>query len=375
MNRFALWTAALAIAALGGARVGAAGMPSGAALPKEHPPIPGDPLRMSPDAKGTLIIQGVQGTRGGPAIANDEVTVELNHNGQAIKKVETKLDDHGLATLEGLPVGMGVRPVITVRHAGGQYAQVGEFMRPSPPDNRVTVVLYEATDQAPAWVIRARHIMVRRIDEGLYVKDMLVVESPTDRAWLGRPDGKGGRSTLELQLGTNTGRVDFYTGFHAGHTELSQGRLINRMALVPGTSQFQFGYVVPVTGGKATIEIDTPADTDQLVLVVPDDGSTVAITGGLAPGEPMEMGPQKVRLYQADKMKAGAKAGATLSGLAGLAPASVPARAPMPVNPHPKDGSGSLPQTIAVVGGGAVLAGGLGLICLKRPKPSPKGRG
>jgi hypothetical protein len=340
--------------------------PSGEpALPAGHPSFGGGPPLMAPDAKGTLVVQAVQGTRGGPAIAGDPVVVELIHDGQAVKKIETKLDEHGQVFLENLAVGTGVRPDVRVRHGGVEYRQTGEFMHASPPDQRMTVVVYEPGEQAPPWVIRARHLFVKRSDEGLYVKDMMVVESPTDRAWVGRPDAKGQRSTLELQLAENTGRVDFYAGFDRDGTELRAGRLINHMALLPGTSQYQFGYVIPIVGGKATIEIDNPADTNQLVLIVPDDGSKAVVTG-LSAGEALEMGPQqKVRLFSAQDVKAGQKVAVTLTGLAEAAPPPAPL-------PHAKAAANSLPQTLAVVGGGVVLAGGLAWVCLKRPKPTPR---
>ncbi len=341
--------------------------PSGmGGLPAGHPTLPGGPPPMAPDAKGTLVVQAVQGTRGGPAIAGDAVVVELIHDGQSVKKIETKLDDHGQVLLEDLAIGQGVQPDVLVRHAGVEYRQTGEYMHTSPPDQRVTVVVYESSEQAPPWVIRARHLFVKRCDEGLYVKDMMVVESPTDRTWVGRPDAKGLRSTLELQLAPNTGRVDFYTGFDQRSTEFVDGRLISRAALLPGTSQYQIGYVVPIVGGKATIEVHSPAATSQLVLLVPDDGSKATVTG-LEEGESMEMGPMKVRMYNAQDIKAGQKVGVALSGLSETAPPATP-------SPPAKAAAGSLPQTIALVGGGVVLVGGLAMVCLKRARISSRGQ-
>jgi hypothetical protein len=335
-----------------------------AAMPAGHPPMPGGPPPVAPDAKGSLVVQAVQGTRGGPAIAGDAVVVELIHDGQSVKKIEAKLDDRGQAIMDDLPVGLGVQPEVLVRHAGVEYRQTGEFMHASPPDQRVTVVVYEPSEKAPQWIIKARHLFVKRIDEGFYVKDMMVVESPTDRAWVGRADAKGLRTTLELQLAKNTGRVDFYAGFDRLGTELIEGKLVNRTPLLPGTSQYQFGYIVPITDGQAVINVYNPADTGQLVVIMPDDGSKATVTG-LSEGEAAEMGPQKVRIFSAQDVKAGQGIGVTLSGLAETAPAS-----PAPL--RPKAAANAFPQTMALVGGGVVLAGGLALVCLKRPRVSPR---
>lgn len=363
----ALWMPAAALGAAADAPTGGgpAALPEGhPPMPKGHPPLPqGHPSTMCdmpampPDAKGTLVVQAVQGTRKGPAVGADPVVVELVRAGEVVKKIETKLDEKGQVILEDLPVGQIVQPVVQVRHGGADYQAVGQVMHAGPPDQRVTVVVYEPTEEVQAWVIRARHVFVRRVPEGLYVKEMMIVESPTDRAWLGKKVGDE-RATLTLPLSKNTGRVDFYAGFHQGGTELRNGELINHMALPPGISKFQFGYVVPIGGGKATIEVAVPADTDQLILVLPDDGSKVTATG-LTGGEAVEMGPQKMRLFKAEKVKAGTKVGAAVSGLRSGAAATAPPA------PKPKDGTSSLPQTIAAVGGGAIVVGGLGLVCFK----------
>lgn len=370
----AVWmpAAAFGAAAEAPAAGGPGALPAGhPPLPKGHPPLPtghpsalGDVPAMPPDAKGALVVQAVQGTRKGPAIGADPVVVELVREGEVVKRIETKLDDKGQAILENLPAGQIVQPVVRVRHGGADYQAVGDTMHAGPPDQRITVVVYESTEEAPAWVIRARHVFVRRTEEGLYVKEMMIVESPTDRAWVGKTIGGGERATLSLPLSKNTGRVDFYAGFFQGGTELKNSQLINHIALAPGTTKFQFGYVVPIEGGKAAIEIAIPADTDQLVLMLPDDGAKASVTG-LTGGDPVEMGPQKMRLYKADKLKAGHRAAVVLSGLKSAAAAATPA-------PKPRDGASALPQTLAAVGGGAIVVGGLGAVCFRWLKSSPR---
>jgi hypothetical protein len=45
----------------------------------------------------------------------------------------------------------------------------------------------------------AQHVFVRRTEEGLYVKEMMIVESPTDRAWVGKKIGGGERASAYPQ--------------------------------------------------------------------------------------------------------------------------------------------------------------------------------
>jgi len=294
--------------------------PGSGGMPQGHPPISGagvsapDPDAPPPDAKGTLIVQAVQGTSDGPVVKGDPVIVVLIHNDAPVKRVEANLDGKGQVVLENLPVGGGVQPLVTVKHGEVNYWGVGERMHAGPPDHRVTVMVYESTEEPPPYVFQMRHLFVRRTEEGLYVKEMLAVDNRGDKTWIGRKGADGKRVTVELALAPNTGRLDFYGGLTAEGTDFVDTRVVNRLPVLPGTVQYQFGYVLPVTGGKATLDIACPADTSQLILAVPDDGTKVSAMG-LEAGATMPLGPQKLRLYKAMNVKAGQKVSALMTDI------------------------------------------------------------
>ena len=293
--------------------------PGSGGLPMGHPPIGTKPSAPDadvppPDAKGTLVARAVQGTLNGPVAKGDPVIVVLIHDDQPVKRIEARLDDKGQAVLENLPVGGGVQPLVTVKHGDVAYWGIGEPMHAGPPDHRVTITVYETTEEPPPWVIRARHMFVRRTEEGLYVREIVAVDNTGDKTWIGRKGADDKRMTLSLRLSSNIGRLAFYGGFQEGGAELINGNLVNHTALRPGMAQFQFGYVVPVAGGKARLDITCPADTDQLVLAVPEDGSKVSVKG-LQDGEVMSMGQTKVRLYKAENVKAGTVIPASFTGI------------------------------------------------------------
>jgi len=313
-------------------------MPGGSGMPQGHPSMPGsgalppaDPDAPPPGSTSTLIVQATQGTPGGPAVKGDPVIVVLVRQGLAMKRFEATLDDKGQAVLENLPVAGGVMPVVTVKHGGIDYWQGGDQMHAGPPDHRVSVVVWESTEEPPPWSIRTRQILARRTEEGLYIKELMVVDTVGDKTWIGRKDADGKRATLELALSNNTGRADFYGGFVGSTTDLVNGRLVDRAPIFSGATQFVFGYVVPVTGGKASVEITCPADTAELAFAALDDGSKVSVKG-LEAGEPIPKGKQKLRVYVAKKVKAGEKVIATLSGI----PEPPPPPPPPPAPPAPK---------------------------------------
>ena len=51
-------------------------------------------------ATGSIAIEAVQGTKGGPKIGADEVTVELYGRGGRLRTIDTKLDAHGVTTIK-----------------------------------------------------------------------------------------------------------------------------------------------------------------------------------------------------------------------------------------------------------------------------------
>jgi hypothetical protein len=290
---------------------GSGGMPAG------HPQISGaapDANVPPPDAKGTLVVQAVQGTLNGPVAKGDPVIVVLIRNDQPVKRIEAKLDDKGQVVLENLPVGGGVQSLVTVKHGDISYWGIGEMMHAGPPDHRVTVTVYEPTEEPPPWVIRARHVFIRRTEEGLYVREVMEVDNTGDKAWIGRKGDDGKRVTLSLHLPPNAGHVAFGGGFQEGSAELLNENIVNHTALRPGKANFQFAYVVPVNEGKANLDITCPADTNQLVLGVPEDGSKVSAKG-MTGGEVISMGQTKVRLYKAENVKAAAAISASFTGI------------------------------------------------------------
>jgi len=313
------------------------------------------------------VARAIQGTRDGPAVATGKVTVGLVHRGQVIKQFNASLDAQGKAVLVDLPVGAGVRPLVRVEHAGAVYETMGPLMHAGPPDHQVQVVVYESTTERPPLVVRARHIVVRRIPEGLYVKEMMILDNPTDRTWLGTKDAQGRKTTLNLDLPIpkKNGRVDFFGGFSESCTRLSGSRLVNSHAIMPGKSQFVFGYVVPVRDDAADLTVVHPAKTDQLALVVPENDMTVT-ADGLEGGDALQMGPGIMRLFKGTDFEAGKSLVIHLTGIPAAEPSETEAASAAATGAS--QAGPSLPQTIAAAGGGAILAGGLGLMWWKRSR-------
>src|SRR5687767_7984159 len=166
-------------------------------LPAGHPPISGMPAKTGaavqamqpgttqPAMFGTLVVRAVQGTAGGPAIGELPVVVDLLMGDQAVDKKQLKLDAEGALRLDNIPLSMNITPVVKVTYNGVEFTGHGGAMDASRAEQQVQVPVFESTDAAPAWTVKMQHVMLDPTVEGVRVTEMLAVENPTDRAWVG----------------------------------------------------------------------------------------------------------------------------------------------------------------------------------------------
>ena len=330
----------------------------GADLPAGHPSM--ESLRAAasrPTGPGTLSIRAVQGTKGGPAIAGDAVTVEIYGEGsKIIKTLQTKLDAKGEASVE-ISLDVICQPVVRIMHGGVGYEGIGKVMDRTHGTQQIEMTLAEATEKQPAWEVKMRHVLVHVAPEGLHVTEMLSIVTPGDQTWIGT-EAAGRRTTLLVQLPAGARELN-PTGVPDSALEIRDGKLLSTMPLLPGPSEFQVEYVVPSTDGKAELTITAPAPVGQMYVFIPDDGSTVT-TAGLDSMGVRKTGEGSKRAYKGANMKAGQEAKLTFSEL----------KAPVTTQPVKKSDAGSshLPQIAAGVGGGLALLGGVTVMLVRSAK-------
>lgn len=361
----------------------------GMTMPEGHPPMDGTGgaeahLQMVP-MTAAIVVQAGQGTAGGAAIAGDEVVVEL-YTGQGEPTVLTgELDEHGVVTFEDLKVSGPVQPVARIRHAGVEYETVGDVMDASRPEQKLSVNVYDATEEKPDYYLRMRHVMIRSSPHGLHVSEVVVVDHPGDRAWLGAMTETGERETLALQLPANLQRVQLQSGFHECCTKLDHGRLSSSMPLKPGSEQYRYTYMLAIEDGKATLALSADLPTQRVTVFLPDDGTTVTAEG-LTDAGSMTMGSSASRLFKTDEVAPGETITLTIEGIegaemdlsameSGMGPAGVMpgpggSGGPDPgLTVRPSESAGATQaKLVAAIGGGVILLAALVLIVVKAAK-------
>lgn len=320
--------------------------PTSTSAPATAPARPGRLPSSGPaiSVAGSIAIEAVQGTEGGPKIANDVVIVELFRDGEKPEKKELKLDAHGVAMVENLPVLVPFRPRVTVKHAGVAYHATGEPMDATNFHQKITVKVYETTDKEPAWSIRMRHQVIHRMANALRVSEVLSVHNPSDRAWIGQAQAGGERVSITLQLPAGASHIIPGGAFDPCCTKLVDGRVVSVAPLPPGASQFRLLYVVPFKGAALKIDVLTPAPVKHFMVFVPNDGLRCQ-SDSLTPGGVLNVHQTPMQSFMAQNLPAGRLVSFTLTDSADHGHPPVQAR----------DESSDLPKTLVLVGGGLIL--------------------
>ncbi len=337
-------------------------------------------------ATGRLAIQAVQGTPEGPPIADTEVTVELIHRGVVVHKRESRLDQYGVLVLENLPIGMGVQPVVRVAHDGVTYQQTGNLMDAAHAQQTITVTCYELTENEPGWTIQMRHVMLKEDAKGLSVTEIIQIDNPDTRTWVGSPSGMVNpptskqRTTTSFALSPGVGNITLGNGFHDWCcTTFDGGVLTNHLPLMPQITEMTLTYILPVVDNQVSLQVVAPVATAHLMLMIPEVLTTVS-TRGLEFGGTQLVGDTVVRFYTGNEIGVDDRVGITVTGFGpkqGRGSKSVNEQRAQsgeqsdksPVEDKKEEGMSAM-KMVAALGGGLILLIAVIVIFLKTP-PSP----
>lgn len=306
----------------------------GAQMPAGHPQtspgqMPAGHPQVNSEANntpftGSIAIKATQGTKDAAGPAGDAVRVDFYMQNKIVSTQEGKLDDHGVTIIENVKLLGAVQPLVTVTHAGVPYRSLGGPMSADRADQMVRVTVFETTTEAPAWQVGMYHVMIERTDKGLMVNQVLVINTPGDRTWIGSAPGSSNapgtpgsvdaHATLVIPLPVNRTETYLGPGLQDESVKIEDRQVVDHLPLSPGDIQLQLAYIIPVTAGEASLEIVAPAGVKQMVIFTPDDGSTITPTGVEA-GKGMKMGPRSMRMFTAANMTAGGKVSLVFKGI------------------------------------------------------------
>jgi hypothetical protein len=338
-------------------------------LPPGHPAIdsagPAAPASTQPSEVGTLNVRAIQCTPGGPPVGPDPVNVEFVVRGQLLDHMATHLNAAGVLEVSGLPVRFGIQPIVRITHAGVVFTTAGDLMGPDHSVQKLEVPIFESTDQMPQWSVTMRHVIIHTSVSGIDVTEMLSIKSAGDRAWIGKADARGLRTTFALTLPAGAKDLKVGGALEGAAVSVADGKLFSKQPLIPGEDRYELQYDIPAVDNKAVLSVIAPASVGHLLVFVPEDGTTVEAPRLQAMGSQQldETGP-KTRCYIATSLTEGQTITLTVGGLKG-------AGSVQPISsveqPKPPADNSIASKAIAVGGAIAILLVGTMITLFKHP--------
>lgn len=276
----------------------------GMALPAGHPDIPGmkRPTTGPAATVGTLTVHIRQGTKNGPSLAGRVASADFYHRGELIRSLNAKIDSRGDAIFSDVPLLLPVLPLVKLVEGGVQYQRVGDLMDGYDSTQTIEFAVYEPTEQAPDWSLKARQVMVQLSDSGLQVSERVAFFSPADKTWLGEALPEGRRISVWLDIPEGAKDLTVADGMDAAFLK-TDGKLRSMLPLTPGTSRLTLSYAIPATEGRATLTLTAPKAMEQMTIFV-SEGGRVSVEG-LQAAASHNMGAVKARIYKAGPVEAG----------------------------------------------------------------------
>lgn len=295
----------------------------GQPLPSGHPDISkmmeeqaGAPV-IDPSVTGRLAIQAVQGTKDGAKVGGEKIVTEFYHQNQLIHQVETQLDEFGVVVIEDIPLAGGVRALAKLEYAGVTYYKLSNTeMTATKPDMTMEVTVYELTEEEPDWYVTKRDAVLHKSDNGVSVREMIKVINPSDKTWFGIPDGSDKGDAFNVYLPSKAKNVLLIEGFHGWCCTKfieGEGHLINQMPMMPGESQYGFGYDLDAEAGQISFDAISPARSEKTVIYALSDNVDIKATG-VDSENVQTMGNSDYRYYVIENMVKGQKANLHLTG-------------------------------------------------------------
>lgn len=225
----------------------------------------------------------------------------------------------------------------------------------------VKVTVFETTDKPVDWHVQERHVVLTPSLDGIGVTDTLVIQNPSDMAWLGAANDAGQRVSLVLDLPAGAVKIELGSNLQLLSATVIGDKVVCTAPLRPGRTMFRLSFLIPLKQQANRVVITSPARSTTLRVFVPvsdniyvyaeSDGELLKSLGFTEYGMKGHQTPMEV--FGVTDQLAGQKLTINFSGL--------PRRLTLV---EQSSGSPHMPRIIAAVGSIVMLV--LGVIALLR---------
>jgi len=213
-------------------------------------------------------------TPGGRGVGGVEIAL-IASRGEREERQTTRTDPRGAFRFANLaPEG---RYRVNVKYQGAEYDTEVTF-KPGEPIRRIEIPVYDSTDDPGVLRVKVHHLLMEAGEGSLLVKELLLVENGSDRAFIGaRPVDQGRRATLQFTLPKGADGLQDLSGLMECCVVPMESGFVDTMDVKPGVREIGFAY---------TIKPGSDQYTFLRPLDYPTEGVNVFVGGGVRAESP-----------------------------------------------------------------------------------------
>jgi hypothetical protein len=200
----------------------------------------------SPGDPGAIVGKVINASSGRTPVAGAEVVLRIQLDGRFVPLEETKADAAGRFAFRNLAVGPQYWYLPGASRGGVHYPGPRIQLAPRQPRAELELCVHDAISAPSPLVIASQQIAIRPAPGALFVTEVMVVENPSSKAYVGLTAEEGNEPvTLQLAIPPDFDRTTFEKEFFGRRFSLFNGRLVTGIPWPPGRMELKFTYVLP----------------------------------------------------------------------------------------------------------------------------------
>jgi hypothetical protein len=225
-------------------------------------------LSQTPDDSGVISGKAVNGTIGGTPLSGAQIVLRASQDGAFVPVAETITDAEGRFKFENLSIERGLIYLAGVNRAGVHYPGPRLRLQAGRPAAQVRLIAFDAIESPSPLICRRHEIVVQPGQGFLEITESILIENPSQTAFVGQQDGELSPVTLRLSLPAGFDKVTFDREFHGRNFQITSGQLTTDLPWPPGSRDLKFTYRWPAEQGHAVLTRVLDQPTDRVLVRV-----------------------------------------------------------------------------------------------------------
>lgn len=215
---------------------------------------------------GRITGTAVNGSHGMSPLENAEVILRAMQDGVLLPFAETRTDAEGRFAFDQLPFDDPPLFLPGVNIDGVHYPGKRLRLDEATPQVDTSVIAYESEADINPLVAKRHELIIRTLDDAIECREILQLENPTRKTFVGRKIGERMAVTLRLSLPAGFETVTFDKEFFGRQFQVLDGRLITDLPWMPGAHEVAFTYRLPIESQSQVIRRSLDVPTRRSVV-------------------------------------------------------------------------------------------------------------